>query len=668
MASDTLAVSTIRALCADAVQSARSGHPGAPMGLAPLGWTLFSKLRKHSPRHPEWFDRDRFVLSCGHASMLQYSLLYLCGYDVSLQDLRDFRQWGSRTPGHPEYRHTPGVETTTGPLGQGFANAVGMAMAEEHLARRFNQAGEMLVDHKTWVIASDGDLMEGVCAEAASLAGHLRLGKLIVFWDDNRITIDGSTDLSFSEDVCARFRAYGWETLEVEDGESVADIERAGQQAASNLEQPSLVRVRTVIGYPAPSKQGSSAAHGAPLGEDEVAATKKALDFPQEAFYVPPSLLDVRESIAQNGESRQAQWAKTLDSARKADPSLVREFERVVRGELPDNWQDGLPTFDADTKGQATRKSSGDVIQSLASKLPELVGGSADLAGSNNSYQKGLPDFEPRRGTEPARNVHWGVREHAMGAACNGMALHGGVLPYAATFLIFSDYMKPSMRLAALMKLPVRYVLTHDSIGLGEDGPTHQPVEQLASLRSIPGFAVFRPADANETREAWKAMLALPGPAAIVLSRQALPILDRTSLGDAGGVARGGYVLSREPKETVDVVLIATGSEVSLAIDAQAKLVAKGLSARVVSLPSWEAFEAQDQAYRDSVIPPACEARVAVEAGSRFGWERWVGRRGGFVTVDTFGASAPATELFERYGITSSRVVETAERLLKSRT
>lgn len=658
-----LAVNTIRGLSMDAVQAANSGHPGTPMALAPLGWLVFSKLRRHDPANPEWPDRDRFVLSCGHASMLQYSLLHLSGYALSLDEIKNFRQWGSLTPGHPEVHHTPGVETTTGPLGQGLANAVGMAMAERHLAARFNRPGHTLFDHRTWVIASDGDLMEGVAAEAASLAGHLKLGKLIVFWDDNKITIDGSTDLSFSEDVVARFKAYGWHTESVEDGEDLAALEAASKAAMAD-DRPSFVRVRTIIGYPAPTKQNTSAAHGAALGEDEIAATKKLMDWPETLFHVPSELSDARDSVRAGGAKLHSDWQTRLAAYRKAHATEAAALDLALTGALPDGWDKDLPDFPPDEKGLATRKASGQVLQSLGERIGGLVGGSADLAGSNNSVLKGLPNFLVGSEGIP-RNINWGVREHAMAAAINGMALHGGVTPYGATFLIFSDYMRPALRLAALMKLKTRYIFTHDSIGLGEDGPTHQPIEQLSSLRAIPGFAVFRPADANETRECWKAAMAWEGPAALALTRQNLPTLDRTKIASAEGVHRGAYVL-KDATNQAQVLLIATGSEVSLALTAHELLHQDGIAARVVSMPCWALFARQDQAYRDSVLPPSVGARVVIEAGVRHGWDRWAGPSATYLTLDHFGASAPYERLYQEFGLTPERIHEAATKSLSS--
>ena len=659
---DELAIKTIRGLSMDAVQAANSGHPGTPMALAPLGWALFSELRRHDPAHPDWPDCDRFVLSCGHASMLQYSLLHLSGYEVSLDDIRKFRQWGSLTPGHPEAHVTPGVETTTGPLGQGVGNGVGMAMAERHLAARFNKPGHTLFDHRTWVIASDGDIMEGVASEAASLAGHLKLGKLVVFWDDNRITIDGRTDLSFSEDVPARFAAYGWHTESVDDGNDIEAIVAAARAAIAD-ERPSFIRVRTVIGDPAPNKRDSSAAHGAPLGEDEIIATKQLMEWPTDSFFVPDELAAAAESIRGRGAKSYREWEARLAGYRAAFPDAAKDLEAALAGRLPTGWDADLPTFEADPKGMPTRKASGAVLNALAAKLDGLVGGSADLAGSNNSHMKGFASFLSGAEGVP-RNVDWGIREHAMGAALNGMALHGGLIPYGATFLVFSDYMRPSVRLAALMKLHTRYIYTHDSIGLGEDGPTHQPVEQIAALRAIPNLAVFRPADANEVRECWKAALEWDGPAALALTRQNVPIFDRETLASAEKAKRGAYTLREAGGGGPDVILVATGSEVAIAVAAADRLEQEGAAVRVVSMPCWELFEKQDQAYQQEVLPRGDAVKVVVEAGIRQGWDRWVGNDAAFVTMDRFGASAPYEVLYEKFGITADRVVAEAQRLL----
>jgi transketolase len=612
--------------------------------------------------HPDWPDRDRFVLSCGHASMLQYSLLHLSGYPVSLEDIRNFRQWGSITPGHPESHLTPGVETTTGPLGQGFGNAVGMAMAERHLAARFNKPGHTLFDHRTWVIASDGDIMEGVSSEAASIAGHLQLGKLIVFWDDNRITIDGRTEITFSEDVVQRFAAYGWHTQSVEDGEDLAALIHAAETAVSD-ERPSFIRVRTIIGYPAPHKRDTSEAHGAPLGHDEVVATKQLMEWPTEPFFVPDALAAAAEDIRERGAESFRAWQQRMIAYRAAFPGAAGDLDQALAGELPAGWDTDLPTFEPNPKGIATRKASGTVLNALASRIGSLVGGSADLAVSNESRMNGLSTFLKDAGGIP-RNMEWGIREHAMGAAINGMALHGGVIPYGATFLVFSDYMRPALRLAGLMKLRTRYIYTHDSIGLGEDGPTHQPVEHLAALRAVPNLAVMRPADANEVRECWKAALLWDGPAALVLSRQNVPVLDRRELGSAHESRRGAYTLREARGGNPDTILVATGSEVAIALQAAEVLERNGISVRVVSMPCWELFEQQGAAYQEQVLPSRVAVKVVVEAGIRQGWERWVGPDAGFVTVETFGASAPYQVLYEKYGITVEHVVAEAQRLL----
>ena len=659
---DELAIKTIRGLSMDAVQAANSGHPGTPMALAPLGWALFSELRRHDPAHPDWPDRDRFVLSCGHASMLQYALLHLSGYEVSLHDIRNFRQWGSRTPGHPEFGVTPGVETTTGPLGQGVGNGVGMAMAERHLSARFNKPGHTLFDHRTWVIASDGDIMEGVASEAASIAGHLKLGKLVVFWDDNKITIDGSTDLTFSEDVLARFASYGWHTESVDDGEDLAALTQAAQAATAD-DRPSFIRVRTIIGHPAPNKRDTSGAHGAPLGDDEVIATKQIMEWPTEPFFVPDDLAVAAETIRERGAKGHEAWQSRLAGYRAEFPDDAKELDAALAGELPEGWDAELPTFDADPKGVATRKASGAVLNALATKIGGLAGGSADLAGSNNSQMKGFASFLPG-GEGVPRNVDWGIREHGMAAAMNGMALHGGVIPYGATFLVFSDYMRPSIRLAALMKLHTRYIFTHDSIGLGEDGPTHQPVEHLAVLRAIPNLALFRPADANEVRECWKAALRWDGPAALALTRQTVPVLDRSALASAEKAARGAYTLREAGGGGPDVILVATGSEVEIALAAADVIEQEGSAVRVVSMPCWELFEQQDEGYQQEVLPRGVAAKIVVEAGIRQGWERWVGNDAAFVTIDRFGASAPYQVLYEKLGITTERVVAEAQRLL----
>ncbi len=663
---DALAVNTLRFLAVDAVEQARSGHPGMPMGAAPMAYALWTRVLRFDPGAPAWPDRDRFVLSAGHGSMLLYGLLHLAGYDLSLDDLRAFRQWGSRTPGHPESFVTPGVETTTGPLGQGFGAAVGMAVAERHLAARFNRPGFPVVDHFTYVIAGDGDLMEGVCAEAASLAGHLGLGRLIVLYDDNRITIEGSTGLAFTEDVEARFRAYGWQVLSVEDGNDTAAVEAALVEARADGERPTLIRVRTHIGFGSPAKQDTADVHGAPLGPDEARRTKENLGWPPEAaFRVPPEAREPFLAAARRGRQAREAWEALIARYREAHPELASELERRTAGRLPEGWDADLPAFPADPGGTATRSAGGAVLNALARRLPELIGGSADLGPSTKTLLKGEQDFS--RDCPAGRNLHFGVREHAMAAVMNGMANHGGVRPFGSTFFVFADYLRPSLRLAALMGLPVVHVFTHDSIFVGEDGPTHQPVEHLASLRAMPNLVVIRPADAGETVEAWKvAVERTDGPTALVLTRQNVPVLDRGALGPAEGLRRGAYVLREAAggPDAVRLILIATGSEVHLALGAAERLEADGVATRVVSLPSWELFEAQERSYRDEVLPPRVEARVAVEAGATFGWERYVGARGRVVGLDRFGASAPAAVLAERFGFTVDNVVRAAREVI----
>ena len=645
----------------DAVEQANSGHPGTPMALAPVAYLLWTRHLKHSPRHPNWPDRDRFVLSCGHASMLLYGLLHLTGYDLSLDDIRHFRQWGSRTPGHPERGHTAGVETTTGPLGQGIGTAVGMAMAERFLGATFNRAGEPLVEHRTWVLASDGDLMEGVASEAASLAGHLRLGKLTVIYDDNRITIDGRTDLSFSEDVGGRFEAYGWRVLRVDDGNDLTAIDAALSDAAGQDERPTLIVLRTIIADPAPTKRDTPGAHGAPLGADEIRKTKAILGWPDEPFFVPEAARADMGAVATRGADREAAWKRLHAGYSAAHPAEAERFRQWIAGELPEGWDAKLPVFGMDAKAVETRKASAAALKVLASALPNLVGGSADLAGSTGTAHGLGGDFGPG---QSGQTVHWGIREHAMAACMNGMAAHGGVRPFGSTFLVFSDYMKPSIRLAALMGLPVIYLGTHDSIGVGEDGPTHQPIEQLAMLRAIPNVVVFRPGDANETVEAWRAaVLRREGPTVLALTRQKLPVLDRSTLGAAAGVHRGGYVLY-DPPGGAQAIAMATGSELSVAVDAAQLLAKEGVRVRVVSLPSWELFASQSQSYRDTVLPAAVRARVSVEAATSFGWHRWLGDAGEAVSLDHFGASAPGERLFDEFGFSAAHVADTIRRVL----
>jgi transketolase len=662
---DQLCINTIRMLSADGVEKAASGHPGLPMGAAAMAYVLWTRFLRHSPANPAWPDRDRFVLSAGHGSMLLYSLLHLTGYDLPLTELKNFRQWGSRTPGHPEHGLTPGVETTTGPLGQGFANGVGMAIAERHLAARFNRDGHEIVNHFTYGIVSDGDLMEGVSHEAASLAGHLGLGKLIYLYDDNRISIEGSTAIAFTEDRLKRFEAYGWQVQRVEDGNDPAAIETALQAAVADTRRPSFIAVHTHIGFGSPHKQDTAGVHGEPLGPEEMKLTKQNLGWPpQPDFYIPDEALRFFRQAVENGQTLERQWNEAFEAYRAAQPDLAAQWQRWIAGSLPEDWDAAVPVFAADAKGVATRVASGQVLNAIAAKVPNLMGGSADLAPSTKTLISGENDFQS--GSYGHRNMRFGVREHAMGSILNGMALHGGLIPYGATFLVFSDYMRPAIRLAALMHLRVIYVFTHDSIGLGEDGPTHQPVEHLAALRSIPNLTVIRPCDANETVEAWKAALAnTAGPTSLVLTRQNLPVLDRSRYATAGSLQKGAYTLKDGGDAHPDVILMASGSEVAVALDASARLSERGIAARVVSMPCWEIFERQPEAYRNRVLPPEVSARVAVEAGGPQGWHRYVGLGGKVVALDHFGASAPYQMLYEKFGITAERVAQAALDLLK---
>lgn len=660
---ERLCVNAIRALTMDAVQKANSGHPGMPMGMADAAFVLWTRHLKHNPQNPTWPDRDRFILSAGHGSMLLYSLLYLSGAPgMTLEELKRFRQWGSRTPGHPEHGLTPGVEVTTGPLGQGFAAGVGMAIAERVLAQRFNRDGHTIVDHYTYGIVSDGDLMEGISAEAASLAGHLGLGKLIYLYDDNEISIDGPTDLTFTEDVGQRFKAYGWQVIEV-NGHDRAAVDQALWAARDELDRPSLIICHTHIAYGSPNKQDTAAAHGEPLGAEEVLLTKEALGWPLEPpFYVPEEVITFFKGKQQVWEEMEAEWQARFETWRKAFPELAEEWDLEMERRLPSGWDQDLPQFPAG-KALATRDASGEVLQVLAKKLPHLLSGSADLSLSNKTYLKAYPPL--RKGDFSGRNIHFGVREHAMGGILNGLALHGGIIPVGGTFLVFSDYMRPSIRLAALMKLPVIYVFTHDSLFLGEDGPTHQPVEHLAALRAMPHLTVIRPSDANEVREAWRVALAhREGPVALILTRQKVPTLDRTHLADPGNLARGGYILAEADRLPPEVILLATGSEVALALDARQRLAEQGVAVRVVALPSFELFEAQDEAYREEVLPSEVPLRVAIEAGVVQGWERYLGPQGVFIGMKTFGASAPYTVLAEQFGFTVEHVVEQVLALL----
>ncbi|MBW1730693.1 MAG: transketolase [Deltaproteobacteria bacterium] len=664
---DELCINTIRMLSADCVQQANSGHPGMPMGAAPMAYVLWTKFLRHNPKNPRWPDRDRFVLSAGHGSMLLYSLLYLTGYDLALEDLKNFRQWGSKTPGHPEYGITPGVETTTGPLGQGFANGVGMAMAERHLAARFNKPGAEVVDHYTYAIVSDGDLMEGISHEAASLAGHLRLGKLIYLYDDNRISIEGSTDITFTEDRCARFEAYGWHVQKVEDGNDLEAIEKAIEEAKAETERPSLIAVRTHIGFGSPGKQDDPSAHGEPLGTEEIVKTKENLGWPTDpSFYVPQEVLDHFRQALSKGAQLERQWQEKLNTYENAYPELAKKFMKWVQGVLPDDWDECIPSFEPDPKGIATRVASGTVLNALADKIQNLMGGSADLGPSNKTLIKSSRDYQV--GAYDGRNLRFGVREHAMGAILNGMALHGGIIPYGGTFLVFSDYMRPSIRLAALMGLKVIYVFTHDSIGLGEDGPTHQPIEQLSTLRAIPNLTVIRPADANETARAWKMALELKdSPVALALTRQAVPILDRNKCSPADGLEKGAYILKQWGEGDPEIILIGTGSEVHLALEAAETVNDKGITVRVVSMPSWELFDKQSEDYKEEVLPSSVWARIAIEAGSTYGWHKYVGQKGRIIGIDRFGASAPYKILYKEFGLTAEQIANEALFLINAR-
>jgi len=646
----------------DAVQQADSGHPGTAMALAPVAYVLWQRHLRYNPTSPDWFGRDRFVLSAGHACILLYAVLYLTGYDLSLDDIKQFRQWGSRTPGHSEHGLTPGVEATTGPLGQGVGNAVGMALAEAHLAQLFNRPGHSVVDHCTYFLASDGDLMEGVSHEACSLAGHLKLGRLIGIYDDNRITIDGKTDLTFSDDTAKRFESYGWHVERVADGNDLGALDRALAAARRVADRPSLIIVRTHIAYGSPHKQDTPEAHGAPLGQDEVKLTKQRLGWPSlEPFHVPEEALAHWRLARERGARLEAEWSKRYDAYRQAYPELAAELERRLAGRLAEGWDEGLPTF-TPADAQATRVASGKLLNAIAAKLPELVGGAADLATSTNVVFKNGGDVAA--GSWGARNVHFGVREHGMGAILNGLALHGGVRPVGSTFLIFSDYMRPPIRLAALCGLPVIYVFTHDSIGLGEDGPTHQPIEQLAALRAIPNLVVIRPADATETVEAWRvAILSHSGPVALVLTRQKVPVIDRAKYSPANGLRLGGYVLAEAPGRPA-IVLLASGSEVDIVLGAYQRLAAEGIAARVVSLPSMELFARQPREYRDAVLPPAVPVRLAVEAAAPQPWYRWIGDHGMVMGLERFGASAPYQKIYHELGLTVENVVQRAKELL----
>lgn len=677
---DRLSINTIRALSIDAVQQANSGHPGLPLGAAPMAYVLWMRYMRYNPADPLWANRDRFVLSAGHGSMLLYSLLYLTGYDLPLDEIKRFRQWGSMTPGHPEHGEAPGVETTTGPLGQGFANGVGMAIAEAYLAAHYNRPGFEIVNHHTYAIVSDGDLMEGVASEAASLAGHLRLGKLVYLYDDNNISLSGTTHLNFTENVAERFQAYGWDTRTVTDGNDLDALNDAIGSARDVTDMPSLVVVKTHIGFGSPHKQDTFEAHGSPLGADEVKLTKQNLGYPAEPpFFVSGEALENFREALERGKQMQDEWQSLYRRYAEAFPDAAREFDRIMRGERVPGWDADIPSFPTDAKGMATRVASGKVLNAIAPRLPNLIGGSADLNPSTMTALKGLGDFEPSQDEHGdtqgsvgggwsygGRNLHFGVREHAMGSAMNGIAAHGGLIPYGATFLTFSDYMRPAIRLAAVMQMHVIYVFTHDSIALGEDGPTHQPVEHLAALRSIPRLIVIRPADANETAVAWRVAIETDRhPLALVCTRQNVPTFDRSEYASAEGLRRGAYILSEPEGGKPDLILIGTGSEVQLVAGAQKKLAAEGIRARVVSMPSWELFDAQPQEYRNEVLPPAVRARLAVEAGVAQGWHRYVGDGGDVMSIERFGASAPYQVLFEKFGYTVDNVVARARALVK---
>ena len=660
---DLLATDTVRTLAMDAIQKAGDGHPGTAMALAPAAYVLWTRFLTFDPEDPDWFDRDRFVLSNGHASVLQYIALHLTGYDLGIDDLKQQRQWGSRTPGHPEHFLTPGVEVTTGPLGQGVGNAVGFAIAERFLAHRHNRPGHEVVNHRTWAFCSDGDMMEGISGEASSIAGFLRLGKLTFLYDDNHITIDGRTEITFAEDVEARYRAYGWHTVAVEDANDLEAIAAAYQAALDEPDRPTFIRLRSHIAWGAPHAQDTAKAHGSALGEDEVRATKQAYGWdPDKHFYVPDGVYDRWRARVPANQAARAAWQERLAAYDEAEPELAAELRAGIAGKLPDGWDAELDGLFAEPKKQATRSASQTVMNAIARRLPILLGGSADLAESNKTDLQGAGDMGPE---EVGRNLHYGIREHAMGAISNGLALHGGLRPFAATFLIFSDYMRPSVRLASLMGLPVVYVWTHDSVGLGGDGPTHQPIEHLASLRAMPVLRVFRPADGPETVEAWRAAIQrTDGPTALALTRQDLPPIDRTEHADARGLHRGAYVLADAPAGRPELILIATGSEVWVALEARRRLQDEGVATRVVSMPCWELFAEQDQGYRDEVLPPTVRARLSVEAAATFAWERWVGEDGEVIGVDHFGASAPGATVLEKLGFTPDNVTHRARALL----
>ena len=660
---DQLCINTIRCLAMDAVQKANSGHPGLPMGAAAMSYVLWTRFLKHHPRNPRWPNRDRFILSAGHGCMLLYSLLHLTGYDLSLDDIKQFRQWGSKTPGHPEHLLVEGIETTTGPLGQGFGNGVGMAIAEKYLAAHFNRPGREIVDYKIYSLVSDGDLMEGVASEAASLAGHLGLDNLIYIYDNNHISIEGSTDLAFTEDRGKRFEAYGWFVQDLPDGNDLDAVDRALRAAQAEKGRPSIIIARTHIAYGSPNKQDTAGAHGAPLGEEEVKLTKERLGWPLEPkFFIPPEALEHFRQALESGRRAEGEWQQRLEAYRRAFPDLAKEWDRYVRGELPEGWAAKIPVFKPSDGALATRQASGKVLNAISPSLPTLIGGSADLAPSTDTLIKGVADFQ--KGSYGGRNMHFGVREHGMGAILNGMAL-SGLIPYGATFLIFSDYARPTIRLAALMEVRSIFVFTHESIFLGEDGPTHQPIEQLPALRAIPNLCLIRPADANETAVAWRVAIEhKSGPVAIALTRQGLPVIDRQKYAGAEGLTRGGYVLADAKGKALDIILLASGSEVAPALEAYEKLSAEGVAVRLVNLPSWYLFEKQPQSYRDEVLPPAVTARLAIEAAAPLGWERYVGLRGAVIGMTRFGASAPYKVLAEKFGFTAAHIMERAHELL----
>lgn len=662
MSLDELCINTIRTLSIDAVQKAKSGHPGMPMGMASVAYVLWTKHLKHNPSNSKWFNRDRFILSGGHGSMLLYSLLYLTGYDISLDDLKNFRQLGSKTPGHPEFGHTDGVEVTTGPLGQGFSNGVGMAIAQKYLATRYNKPGFNIIDFKIYATLGDGDLMEGVSAESASLAGHLKLNNLIYIYDDNKISIDGPTDLAFTEDRAKRFEAYGWNVIKVDDGNNLKEVDEAINKAKQEENRPTIIMVRTHIGYGSPNKQDTAEAHGAPLGEEEVKLTKISYGWdPEKQFFVPEEVLKHFRKAIEVGKEAEQEWNNKFAEYKREYPELAEELENLIKGNYGDAWKKALPTF---TDAMATREASGKVLNAIVPHLPTMLGGSADLTPSNNTYVKGMGDFQA--GNYAGRYIRYGVREHAMGAIMNGLARIDGIIPYGGTFFVFSDYMRPAIRLACMMRVKVIYVFTHDSIGVGEDGPTHEPVEQFAALRCIPNMLTIRPMDANETVVAWKVAIEHKGgPVALLLTRQKLPTVDRTKYASAENLVKGAYILI-ENSSNPDIILIGTGSEVHVALEAYEQLIKEGIKVRVVSMPSWELFERQSKEYKDMVLPPSVKRRIAIEAGVKMGWEKYVGDHGRIIGLDQFGTSAPVTVIFKHFGITSENVISHAKELLSS--